>query len=513
MHAPAAPRCCGALQLPRGRPRRGPRARPADHRRPRRLRPRGDQRRRLRLGHEGVRPPARATSPLPRAAFAEKVRDVTEVLAAEPPRAERNPLAMKVAYHDACHLAHAQGIRQPPRELLRGDPRARAARARRTPRSAAARPASTTSCSPRPRASSAAARPSACSPPAPRPWPPPTPAAPSRSPRTPRRRAARCRSTTPPAAGRSIAGTGSAMSTTTTEGVEVHGAGHDRADEMLTAAARWPSSAALHREFDARRRELLSRAQGAPGRARRRRHARLPARDRRHARRRLERGPGAAGARRTAGSRSPGPTDRQDGHQRAELRRRRLHGRLRGLELAHLDQHGRGPASTCATRRTATIEFSEPDGKRLRLDEETATLLVRPRGWHLVERHVTVDGEPVAGAFFDFGLYFFHNARRLHRHRRAARTSTCPRLESHLEARLWNDVFVLRRGRARDRPRDDQGDRADRDHPGRVRDGRDPLRAARPLGRAERRPLGLHLLDDQVLPDTGRTSCCPTAPR
>jgi malate synthase len=92
-----------------------------------------------------------------------------------------------------------------------------------------------------------------------------------------------------------------------------------------------------------------------------------------------------------------------------------------------------------AVRRT--IEFSAPGGKNYRLNEKTATLLVRPRGWHLVEKHVLVDGKPVSASLFDFALYFFHNAREL-----MARGSGpyfyLPKMESHLEARLWNDVFV-----------------------------------------------------------------------
>jgi malate synthase len=91
-----------------------------------------------------------------------------------------------------------------------------------------------------------------------------------------------------------------------------------------------------------------------------------------------------------------------------------------------------------AVRRT--IAFRNPDGREYRLNERTATLLVRPRGWHLPERHVEVDGQPVSGSLFDFGLYFFHNAREL-----LARGSGpyfyLPKLESHREARLWNDVF------------------------------------------------------------------------
>jgi malate synthase len=88
-----------------------------------------------------------------------------------------------------------------------------------------------------------------------------------------------------------------------------------------------------------------------------------------------------------------------------------------------------------------TIEHEEK-GKEYRLEEETATLLVRPRGLHLPERHLAVDGEPVAGAFMDFALFLFHNAREL-LDRGAGPYFYIPKLESHLEARLWNDAFNL----------------------------------------------------------------------
>ncbi|MFL5867681.1 MAG: malate synthase A [Thermoleophilaceae bacterium] len=88
-----------------------------------------------------------------------------------------------------------------------------------------------------------------------------------------------------------------------------------------------------------------------------------------------------------------------------------------------------------------TIEHEE-DGKEYKLDDETATLLVRPRGLHLPERHLVIDGEPVAGAFMDFGLFVFHNAREL-LERGAGPYFYIPKLESHLEARLWKDAFVL----------------------------------------------------------------------
>ena len=86
------------------------------------------------------------------------------------------------------------------------------------------------------------------------------------------------------------------------------------------------------------------------------------------------------------------------------------------------------------------LEFASPEGKQYRLNESVATLLVRPRGWHLDERHVEVDGSPMSGSLFDFGMYFFRNARRL-LDKGSGPYFYLPKLESHLEARLWNDVF------------------------------------------------------------------------
>jgi malate synthase len=93
-----------------------------------------------------------------------------------------------------------------------------------------------------------------------------------------------------------------------------------------------------------------------------------------------------------------------------------------------------------AVRRT--ISFDDPEtGRHYALNGKTAVLFVRPRGWHLPEKHVVVDGEPMSGALFDFGLFFFHNAKEL-----VARGTGpyfyLPKIESHLEARLWNDVFL-----------------------------------------------------------------------
>jgi malate synthase len=89
-----------------------------------------------------------------------------------------------------------------------------------------------------------------------------------------------------------------------------------------------------------------------------------------------------------------------------------------------------------------TIEFHNPDGRVYRLNQHVATLLVRPRGWHLPEKHLLIDGAPASAALVDFGLYFFHNARRL-LEKGTGPYFYLPKLESHLEARLWNDVFTF----------------------------------------------------------------------
>src|SRR5437773_3970967 len=91
---------------------------------------------------------------------------------------------------------------------------------------------------------------------------------------------------------------------------------------------------------------------------------------------------------------------------------------------------------------TRTIAYTSPEGKRYALEAKTATLVVRPRGWHLVEKHLVVDGQPIAASLFDFGLTFFHNA--------AALIESAPRpyvylpkLESHPDARRWTHGFVF----------------------------------------------------------------------
>ncbi|MEC5216209.1 malate synthase [Actimicrobium sp. GrIS 1.19] len=92
-----------------------------------------------------------------------------------------------------------------------------------------------------------------------------------------------------------------------------------------------------------------------------------------------------------------------------------------------------------AIRKTITLE---QNGKTYRLNDKVATLVVRPRGWHLDEKHVLVDGKRVSGGVFDFALFMFHNAKELLA-RGAGPYFYLPKMESHLEARLWNDIFVM----------------------------------------------------------------------
>jgi malate synthase len=92
-----------------------------------------------------------------------------------------------------------------------------------------------------------------------------------------------------------------------------------------------------------------------------------------------------------------------------------------------------------AVRRT--LSYTSPEGKSYALSAKLATLVVRPRGWHLTEKHATLNGRAVSASLFDFGLYFFHNAKALVE-RGSGPYFYLPKMESHLEARLWNDVFA-----------------------------------------------------------------------
>jgi malate synthase len=100
-----------------------------------------------------------------------------------------------------------------------------------------------------------------------------------------------------------------------------------------------------------------------------------------------------------------------------------------------------GQANLCDAVN-GTITYTSPEGKPYELREEHATLIVRPRGWHLVEKHFLIDGQPISASLFDFGLFFFHNAKALLRNGTGP-YFYLPKMESALEARLWNDVFLV----------------------------------------------------------------------
>lgn len=96
----------------------------------------------------------------------------------------------------------------------------------------------------------------------------------------------------------------------------------------------------------------------------------------------------------------------------------------------------------CMEAVRKTLSFVSPEGKSYQLNEQIATLVIRPRGWHLQEEHFEIEGQPCSASLFDFGLYFFHNAEELIKGG-SGPYFYLPKLESHLEARLWNDVFVF----------------------------------------------------------------------
>ncbi len=222
-------------------------------------------------------------------------------------------------------------------------------------------------------------------------------------------------------------------------GIEVQGPAVARAEEVLTPEA-LAFVARLHREFNPTRERLLA--------ARRERQARLDAGER------PDFLPETRAVREGDWRVAPAPKDLLD--RRVEItgpvdRKMIINALNSGAKVYMADfEDANSPTwENCvggqanlidAVRRT--IAFESPDGRVYRLNDETATLLVRPRGWHLEERHLRIDGQPAAAALVDFGLYFFHNA-----HELLARGTGpyfyLPKLESHLEARLWNDVFCF----------------------------------------------------------------------
>ena len=145
------------------------------------------------------------------------------------------------------------------------------------------------------------------------------------------------------------------------------------------------------------------------------------------------------------------------------------------------------------------IRFEREDGRVYELNEEIATLLVRPRGWHLIERHIEVDGEPISGSLFDFGLYFFHNAKEL-LSRGSGPYYYLAKLESYLEARLWNDVFTFSEEYLGVPYGSIKATVLIETILGAFEVEEIPLRAARPLGGMQRRALGLHLQRQQEVP-------------
>ena len=168
-----------------------------------------------------------------------------------------------------------------------------------------------------------------------------------------------------------------------------------------------------------------------------------------------------------------------------------------------------------AIRKQVDFKQGEKEYK-LRTDRTLPTLIARARGWHLEEKHFTVDGEPISGSLFDFGIYFYNNAEELVK-RGTGPYYYLPKMESHLEARLWNDVFNLaqdyigmKRGTIRGTclietiPAAFEMDEVSLLVMYKIDlwtdECKDYLRAPRPLFWTQLRSLGLHFLRDQALP-------------
>ena len=221
--------------------------------------------------------------------------------------------------------------------------------------------------------------------------------------------------------------------------VEVRGEPAPRQQEVLSDEA-LELIAKLHREFDGRRRELLER--------RVERQAELDAGGT------LDFLESTQQVREGGWTVSPPPAALEDrrteitGPTSAKMVINALNSGARGFMADFEDANSPtwknmvGGQANLIDAVRGTLEFTSDDGKDYRLGEQTATLLVRPRGWHLVERHLTVDGNPVSGGLFDFALYLHHNAREL-LDRGSGPFYYLPKMESHLEARLWNDAFSL----------------------------------------------------------------------
>ena len=231
-----------------------------------------------------------------------------------------------------------------------------------------------------------------------------------------------------------------ASPTTASATVEVRGVPVPRADEILTPAA-LAFVAGLHRRFAGRRNELLA------ARSTRRAQAARAGR--------LDFLPETAAIRAGDWTVAPAPADLLDrrveitGPPEPKMAINALNSGAR-VWLADLEDantpHWRNVIGSQLVLHDAirgTLQFDSPQGKQYRLatDRRLATIVARPRGWHFDERDLLIDGTPAVGALVDFGLYFFHNAAELLARGRGP-YFYLPKMESHLEARLWNDVFT-----------------------------------------------------------------------
>jgi malate synthase len=222
-------------------------------------------------------------------------------------------------------------------------------------------------------------------------------------------------------------------------GIDIKAPIHDGFDQVLTPDA-LAFVADLHNRFDDRRRELLER--------RRQRRARFAAGEL------LDFLPDTQQIREGDWQVAPAPPKLQDrrveitGPTERKMVINALNSGARGFMADFEDANSPTWQNMIQGQINLTqaidreLGFTSDEGKTYELNEETATLLVRPRGWHLPERHLEIAGRPAAGALVDFGLYFFHNAKRL-LERGAGPYFYLPKMESHLEARLWNDVFTF----------------------------------------------------------------------
>ncbi len=222
------------------------------------------------------------------------------------------------------------------------------------------------------------------------------------------------------------------------EGVELRGSTEGRYGEVLSEPA-LGFVAELQRRFNHRRLELLQR--------------RVERQERLDAGELLDFLPGTVGVREGDWQVAPPPPDLMDrrveitGPTSAKMLINALNSGARGFMADFEDSNSPTWANLIQGQANLTdaierrLEFTALDGREYRLNDEPATLLVRPRGWHLIDQHVLVDGEHLSGSLMDFGIYLFHNARRLV-DRGSGPYLYLPKMESHLEARLWNDVFV-----------------------------------------------------------------------